>query len=154
VRRSHSADIKTQDLKTSSPTTTPSSSAPKASERSKSDNPKVPTPSKPAPTPVTAPVSGPKTKEQKRAEADARNRMYRKGKDEKDRLGKVDVEMAAAQARHDQLLAVLADPNTYSDKKAFDAATGEYADVKKRLSELEAEWLVLTEMLEALGRDE
>ncbi len=152
VRRSHSATAAdpTQDPNPADPTPAAGSSSAKASGGSA---PQTST-AKAAPASVTAAVSGPKTKEQKRAEAEARNRMYRKGKDEKDRLAKVDAEMAEAQARHDALLAVLADPETYSDKKAFDAATGEYADVKKRLSELEAEWLALTEFLEALGRNE
>jgi ATP-binding cassette subfamily F protein 3 len=139
----------------SSPKTTPDPARPKvpSSGRAARRSHTTSGGAKPAVVPVAPAVSGPKTKEQKRAEAEARNRTYRAGKGEKDRLAKVDAELAELQVKHDQLLAVLADPTTYSDKKAFDAATGEYADVKKRLSELEAEWLVLTELLEALGRE-
>lgn len=100
---------------------------------------------------VTAPVSGPKTKEQKRAEAEARQRAYRAGRTEKLRLGVVDAELSVAQARYDELVAALGDSSTYARPELFDAAMGEYSELKARIAELEREWLVLTEALDALG---
>jgi ATP-binding cassette subfamily F protein 3 len=96
-------------------------------------------------------VSGPKTKEQKRAEAEARNRAYRAGKDSKKRLNEVEEELETAQARYDELLAALADPDLYADKAAFFAANEEYAAAKARLEALNAEWGTLIEELDALA---
>jgi ATP-binding cassette subfamily F protein 3 len=102
---------------------------------------------------ATLPTSGPKSKEQKRAEAEARNRAYRGGRTEKSRLSVVEEELADVQGRHDSLLAVLGDPGTYADSTAFDTAMAEYTGVKQRLAALEAEWLTLTETLERLGAE-
>ncbi len=91
---------------------------------------------------------GPKTKEQKRTEAEARNRAYRATRDTKKRLETLDVELATAQARHDELVEQMADPSLYSDKSLFDKALREYNDLKQRLPQLETEWLSLTEEIE------
>jgi ATP-binding cassette subfamily F protein 3 len=108
-----------------------------------------------ATTTVTAPKgSAPKTKEQKRAEAEARNRAHRSGKTERTRMAQVETDMAEVQARHDELLASLSRQETYADKAAFDAAMGEYGAVKTRLVALEREWFDLTAVLEALGAED
>jgi ATP-binding cassette subfamily F protein 3 len=106
--------------------------------------------SKPAGPAVVSGGGARKSKEQKRAEAEARNRAHRSGKTERARLAEVDSEMAGAQARHDELMESLAKQETYSDKAAFDAAMGEYAAVKVRLAALEREWLELTEAIERI----
>lgn len=95
-------------------------------------------------------VSGPKTKEQKRAEAEARNRAYRATKGRKARLGEVECELEDAQSRYDELLAALAEPELYADKEAFFAANEEYAAVKARLEALNREWGALIEELAEL----
>jgi len=100
---------------------------------------------------VTAPKgSAPKTKEQKRAEAEARNQAYRSGKSERGQLSGIEAEMEGVQARHDELLEMLAKQEIYADKVAFDAAMGEYGTVKARLSALEKEWFALTETIEEI----
>ncbi len=96
------------------------------------------------------PVAGPKTKEQKRAEADARNRAYRATKDGRSRLQAVEKELAQAQARHDELVEAMADPDIYADKGVFDKALAEYTELKKRLPGLEEEWLTLSEEIQRL----
>ncbi|HEY5506349.1 MAG TPA: ATP-binding cassette domain-containing protein, partial [Coriobacteriia bacterium] len=103
--------------------------------------------------PAVAKSSGPKTKEQKRAEAEARTRAYRSGKNEKGRLGEVEAETATLQATHDALLAKLGEPDLYADKATFDASMGEYGQVKARLAALEREWLELSEAIEVLDVD-
>ncbi len=100
--------------------------------------------------PPAATRSGPKTKEQKRAEAEARQRAYRSGRDEKKRLGEVETEIGESQRRLNELVAKLGDEGTYADSGEFDAAVRDYNDVKARLAVLEREWLVLTEALEAI----
>jgi ATP-binding cassette subfamily F protein 3 len=103
---------------------------------------------------VTAPRgSAPKTKEQKRAEAEARNRAYRSGHKERTRLGDVEAEIAEANAAEQVLLARLAEPDLYADKPGFDAAMAEYAAVKSRLAALESEWLDLSEAVEEIGTE-
>jgi len=93
-------------------------------------------------------AAAPKTKEQKRAEAEARNQAYRATKELKKRLTTLDKELATANARHDELLADLADPAVYDDKRRFTAVMEEYKGVKARVVALEAEWLTVSESVE------
>ncbi len=96
--------------------------------------------------------SGPKTKEQKRAEAEARNRAYRTGKAARSGLAVVEAEIAELQARHDALVELMAQPELYSDQAAFDAALAEYTDVKSRIPGLESEWITLADEVERAAR--
>ncbi|MDZ4654679.1 MAG: ABC-F family ATP-binding cassette domain-containing protein [Coriobacteriia bacterium] len=98
-------------------------------------------------------VSGPKTKEQKRAEAEARNRLYRVGKDVKQRERDAEKVLAEAQARHDRLLAELAEPEVYADKRRFFETTTAYSEVKRALPKLEEAWLAAVEELERLANE-
>jgi ATP-binding cassette subfamily F protein 3 len=103
---------------------------------------------------VEAPAPRRKTKEQKRAEAEERNSLYRATRDARTRLREVDRELALAHARHDELADVLADDATYADRAAFEAAMREYAEAKSRLEGLEEEWVTLSEALERLEAGE
>jgi ATP-binding cassette subfamily F protein 3 len=94
--------------------------------------------------------SGPKTKEQKRAEAEARNKAYRSGKPERSRLSVLEEEMEAAGKRDAELVALLAQPELYVDKRAFDDAMAEYGALKARRAAMEGEWLELSDALEHL----
>jgi len=107
----------------------------------------------PQSAPAPEPVSGPKTKEQKRAEAEARNKAYRATKDSKVRLAQLDAELARAQARHDELVELMATPDLYSDPAAFEAALAEYTALKSALPALEGEWMELTEDVERLAAE-
>jgi ATP-binding cassette subfamily F protein 3 len=97
---------------------------------------------------AATPSSGKKTKEQKRAEAEARNRAYRAGRGGKERLAAVETELAVAQERHEALIELMARPELYLDQSAFDAALEEYNEVKARIPSLEAEWVSLTDEIE------
>jgi ATP-binding cassette subfamily F protein 3 len=103
-----------------------------------------------APAPEPSATMGPKTKEQKRAEAEARNRAYGATKDRKKRLGVLERELAVAQGRHEELVELMATPDLYADPAAFDAAMGEYTALKARLPVLEEEWIALTEEIQRL----
>ena len=113
-------------------------------------------PSGVAPTAPVGPseASGPKTKEQKRAEAESRNRAYRVARVSKVRLTEVERELEMAQARHDQLVAMMADSSLYADPAAFEAAIAEYNDLKARLPRIEEEWVQLTDEIERLSAQE
>ncbi len=88
-------------------------------------------------------------KEQKRAEAEARNRAYRVTREAKDRLAVVEEQLAAAQARYDQLVEDMAKPDFYADRESFEAAVGEYNELRGRIPRLEEEWVALSERIEA-----
>ena len=100
-----------------------------------------------------AAATGPKTKEQKRAEAEARNSAYRATRLTRARLAEVEASLASAQERHDELVAQMAQPDLYSDNERFEAALGEYNELKQRLPGLESEWLALCEEIERLESD-
>jgi ATP-binding cassette subfamily F protein 3 len=103
---------------------------------------------------VAPAASGPKTKEQKRAEAEARNRAYRVTKEGKDRLKVVDAELATATARSEELVGLMADPEFYTNAPVFEAAIAEYSALKARLPKLEEEWVALTDEIERLSSAE
>ena len=108
---------------------------------------------KSSPAAPVEPVAGPKTKEQKRAEAEARNRAYRVTRERKTRLAQLDSDLASAQQRHDELVALMATPDLYSDQAAFDSALAEYTALKSRLPALEEEWIAVNEEIERLASE-
>ena len=89
-----------------------------------------------------------KTKEQRRAEAEERNRRNRALKAERDRLREVEAALEPAQARLKELEALMADQELYNDAKRFDECMTEYTALSKKVPALEQEWLELTEKLE------
>ena len=89
-----------------------------------------------------------KTKEQRRAEAEERNRRNRALKAERDRLKAVEAALEPAQARLKELEALMADQELYNDAKRFDECMTEYTALSKKVPALEQEWLELTEKLE------
>ena len=102
------------------------------------------------PAPLTAPkASAPKTKEQKRREAEARNRAYAALKNHRKRIAQLDEQMERDNARMEELLALMADPDFYINEDASSDAVAEHAQLKKRLAAAEEEWLALNEELEA-----
>lgn len=100
-----------------------------------------------------APEIGPKSKERKRLEAEARNRAYRATKERKERLAEVDDELSSAQARYNELVEMMADPAFYSDRPAFDSAMQEYAALKASIPRLEEEWMTLSEEIDHLATE-
>ena len=89
-----------------------------------------------------------KTREQRRAEAEERNRRNRALKAERDRLREVEAALEPAQARLAELETLMADQELYNDAKRFDECMTEYAALSKKVPALEQEWLELTEKLE------
>ena len=94
------------------------------------------------------PASGKKTKEQRRAEAQARAELNRKLKDVKNRLKKVDAELEKKRVRYDELMELMASEELYADQDRFNAALGEYNGLKKEIPQLEEEWLELSTQIE------
>ena len=99
---------------------------------------------------LTAPrTSAPKSKEQKRREAEARNRAYAALKNHRKRIAELDAQMERDNARMKELLDLMADPDFYINEDASSDAVAEHALLKKRISRAEEEWFELTEELEA-----
>ena len=99
--------------------------------------------------PLTAPKgSAPKSKEQKRREAEARNRAYAALKFHRKRIAELDAQMEADNARMDELLTLMADPAFYINESESSDAIAEHARLKQRIAAAEEEWFLLTEELE------
>jgi ATP-binding cassette subfamily F protein 3 len=101
----------------------------------------------PAPTDAAA-APARKTKEQKRTEANARNRAYRVLKDERKRLAEVERQLDRDNTRYDELVVLMADEQLYQDKEAFDTTLSEYHELRRRIPRLEEEWFDLTQRIE------
>ncbi|OUP08223.1 ABC-F family ATP-binding cassette domain-containing protein [Collinsella sp. An2] len=91
---------------------------------------------------------GKKTKEQRRAEAEARAELNRRLKKTRDRLKKVEADLEKKRARYDELMALMASEELYADQDRFAEALSEYNGLKKTISTLEDEWLELSTTIE------
>ena len=90
-----------------------------------------------------------KTKEQRRAEAEERNRRSRALRETKKRLDEVEAALTPAHKRYDELMTLMADEALYNDPQQFDECMAEYQALSKKIPALEAEWLELSEKMEA-----
>ncbi len=89
-----------------------------------------------------------KTKEQRRAEAEARNAQSKALRSTKKRLAEVEAALNPAHKRYDELMALMASEELYADAKKFDEAMAEYNALKKKIPALEEEWLELSTAIE------
>ena len=90
-----------------------------------------------------------KTKEQRRAEAEERNRRSRTLRETKKRLDEVEAALTPAHKCYDELMTLMADEALYNDQQKFDECMAEYQALSKKIPALEAEWLELSEKMEA-----
>ena len=90
-----------------------------------------------------------KTKEQRRAEAEERNRRSRALRETEKRLDEVEAALTPAHKRYDELMTLMADETLYNDPQKFDECMAEYQALSKKIPALEAEWLELSEKMEA-----
>ena len=98
---------------------------------------------------MTAPRgSAPKTKEQKRAEAEARNRAYAALKNQRKRVKELDEIIERETARMEEIMTLLADPDFYTNEDSSSDVIAEYAKLKQSLSAHEEEWIMLSEEIE------
>ncbi|KXB63449.1 ABC-F family ATP-binding cassette domain-containing protein [Olsenella sp. DNF00959] len=109
----------------------------------------------PQPTRATASQEEPvtqgrnvKTKEQRRAEAEARNAANRALKGERCRLRQVESALEPARKRYAELMELMASEELYADADRFDTCMAEYNALSKKIPSLEEEWLELTEKIE------
>lgn len=91
---------------------------------------------------------GKKTREQRRAEAEARAALNKRLKKTRDRLNKVDRNLEKKRARYQELMELMASEELYADQERFNAALAEYNELKKAIPALEDEWLELSTTIE------
>lgn len=91
---------------------------------------------------------GKKTREQRRAEAEARAALNKRLKKTRDRLNKVDRDLEKKRARYQELMEFMASEELYADQERFNAALAEYNELKKAIPALEDEWLELSTTIE------
>lgn len=89
-----------------------------------------------------------KTREQKRLEAETRNRLYRETNRLKERLSQIESEVTEAENTLQTLTSALADPELYRDKDRFFETMESHGRTKRKVEELTAEWERLSSMLE------
>ncbi len=89
-----------------------------------------------------------KTKEQRRAEAEARKQRNAALRSTKKRLKEVEAALEPVHKRYDELMQLMASEELYADAKRFDEAMAEYNALKKKIPALEEEWLDLSAKLE------
>ena len=89
-----------------------------------------------------------KTREQRRLEAEERQKRSRALKGTRDRLKAVEAALEPAQKRLAELEQLMASEDLYNDAKRFDECMTEYTALSKKVPLLESEWLELTEELE------
>jgi len=109
-----------------------------------------PAPAKPAAT--TLPAAD--RREQKRREAEERQRLSAARKPLESRLKRLDEQLAKLNGRKSAIDAQLADPAVYGDEKkdALKALIVDQAYVARELAQLEAQWLALHEQLDAVAQ--
>ena len=95
----------------------------------------------------------PDRKEQKRQEAEARQRLSTQRKPIENRIKRLEEQMARRDSRKGELEALLADPAIYAESRKEDlkAHLFEQATLVKELEQLEMEWLEQQEALEGIG---
>lgn len=89
-----------------------------------------------------------KTKEQKRAEAEARQAAAALLKNERRRLKEVEAALDPMRAHYDELMQLMASDELYADSDRFDRAMREYQALSVKIPALEEEWLELTAVIE------
>ena len=107
----------------------------------------------PSANPVAKPLtaekgSAPKSKEQKRREAEARNRAYAALKSHRKRIEELDKQLERDNARMQEVLDLLSDPDFYTREDSASDVIAEHAKLKQRIAATEEEWLLLNEELE------
>jgi len=94
--------------------------------------------------------SAPKSKEQKRLEAEARNNRAKGKKDLEKNVARIEEELAALDKRKMELVTLLQDGATYSDAAKFKALSEELAQMEPRVATKTAAWEKAAGELEAL----
>ncbi len=91
-----------------------------------------------------------RSKDQKRLEAEARNRFYRETLELRQRIQAIDSDLGQATKEMEELSRQLADPEVYRRGENIPELLKSHAAVKKQVEDLTAEWEMLAQQLERL----
>ena len=91
-----------------------------------------------------------RTKEQKRAEAEERNRLYRAKKGFVERLAACEKEITAAEARKEEINGLLCSPEVLADSQRIQSLMIELKEKEERLKKLYEEWEELSIKIEEI----
>ena len=89
-----------------------------------------------------------KTKEQKRAEAEERQRRSRATRDIRAKIDRLDAQLAQDNARMEEILALMADPDFYIREESTTDIIEEHGRLRARIDEAEEMWFLLNEQME------
>lgn len=92
----------------------------------------------------------PKTKEQKRLEAIARNKKSSMTKELRKRIQEIDDELEISNNRKDELMKIMSESNFYMTTDNPTAIITEHAILKNRIEDLEQEWIEKNEEMEKI----
>lgn len=93
----------------------------------------------------------PKSKEQKRLEAEARNARSKAKKDAEARVAKIEAELTALDKRKHEIVELLQDEATYADAVKFRDLSAELEAVEPKIAKLTTEWEKAAEEVEKLA---
>jgi ATP-binding cassette subfamily F protein 3 len=105
------------------------------------------------PVAYTAPAvrEPPKSKEQKRLEAEARNARSKAKKDAEQRVAKIEAEFAALDKRKHEIVELLQDQATYADAVKFRDLSAELEAVEPKITKLTTDWEKAAEEVEKVA---
>jgi ATP-binding cassette subfamily F protein 3 len=105
------------------------------------------------PIAYTAPAvrEPPKSKEQKRLEAEARNARSKAKKDAEQRVSKIEAELATLDKRKHEIVELLQDQATYADAVKFRDLSAELEAVEPKIAKLTTEWEKAAEEVEKMA---
>lgn len=92
--------------------------------------------------------SAPKTKEQKRAEAEARNRRHAATKDLRKKIDRLDADLAKWNSRMAEIMELMSDPGFYTNEDESTDVIAEHGRLRAKIDSAEEEWLELNSQLE------
>jgi ATP-binding cassette subfamily F protein 3 len=95
---------------------------------------------------------GRRSKEQKRLEAEARNRFYRETLEIRQRIQTIDLDLDQATKEMENLSRQLADPEIYRRGENIPELLKSHAAAKKQAEDLTTEWEMLSQKLEELDK--
>jgi ATP-binding cassette subfamily F protein 3 len=94
-----------------------------------------------------------RSKEQKRLEAEARNRFYRETQELRQKIQNVESNLEQATREMESMAVRLSDPEVYRKGENIPGLLKAHAEAKKSVESLTAEWETLAQRLEQLGKD-
>jgi ATP-binding cassette subfamily F protein 3 len=95
-----------------------------------------------------------RTREQKRLEAEARNRFYRETQGLRQKIQEVEFSLEQATKEMENMARRLSDPEIYRKGENIPQLLKSHAETKKRVETFTAEWEVLAQKLEELERSQ